>query len=383
MLVAATTPAPTPSPESTSAGEVLRDVGELTGSYCVSGSPGVCGTVYDLTGSRLAGRIADVLLGWPLRIVLILLVCFVARYLLMKVIDRTVAGVAAGRREARRGGLLESSPLLSERRQQRAQTLGSVLKSTTTLVIGVVAVLGVLGQLNINIAPFIASAGIVGVALGFGAQSLVRDFLSGVFMLAEDQYGVGDVVDLGDASGTVEAVGLRVTRLRDVSGTVWYVRNGEILRVGNQSQGWARAVLDVSVAYGADIAHVQEVLQRIGDRLAAEEAWKPLVLARPEVWGVEQMAADGVVLRMVVKTAPLQQWAVQRELRRRIKAAFDAEGIEFPFPQRTVWLRQDEAPATPPPARHGDPAAAGGSQPPRRSEADVVADDTGEIPRIR
>jgi len=354
---------------------------DLAGASCARTDTGVCGTVYDWTGSSVAGRVADVLVSWPLHIVLILLVCFVARYLLLKVIDRTAEGIATGagraaQRSQRRGGLLESSPLLSERRQQRAETLASVLKSTTTLVLGVLAVLMVLSELTIDIAPFLASAGIAGVALGFGAQSLVKDFLSGIFMLAEDQYGVGDVVDLGDANGTVEAVGLRVTRVRDVKGTVWYVRNGEILRVGNQSQGWARAVLDVSVAYGEDLPRVQALLQRIGDHLAEEEEWSPLVLEPPEVWGVEKMTQDAIVLRLVVKTAPLQQWAVQRELLRRIKAAFDAEGISFPFAQRTLWIRDGDparllSPAAPGP---GDAADAGGSQPPARSEADVAAD---------
>ncbi|WP_323132524.1 mechanosensitive ion channel family protein, partial [Kineococcus indalonis] len=323
---------------------------------------------------------ADFLLDKPLKILLALLVCFVARYLLLRIIDRVAAGIASGASRlggrGRQNGLLESSPLLSERREQRAGTIASVLKSATTLVLGIAAVMSVLDVLGVSIAPFLASAGIAGVAIGFGAQALVKDFLSGFFMLAEDQYGVGDVVDLGDATGTVEAVGLRVTRLRDVQGTVWYVRNGEILRVGNQSQGWARAVLDVSVTYGSDVVQVQDILQRLGDALAEEEDWRELVLERPEVWGVEQMAADGIVLRLVVKTAPLQQWAVQRELRRRIKAAFDAEGIEFPYPQSTVWLRNDERRAPQPPAGAEDPAAAAGSHPPPPSEADVVAETT-------
>ncbi|WP_432496449.1 mechanosensitive ion channel family protein [Kineococcus auxinigenes] len=340
--------------------------------------------------SETAGKVAQFLLDEPLKILIVLVVCFVARYLLLRLISRVATGIATGasrlggRGTAKRHGLLESSPLLNERREQRAGTIASVLKSATTLVLGIAAVMSVLDIVGVSIAPFLASAGIAGVAIGFGAQALVKDFLSGFFMLAEDQYGVGDVVDLGDASGTVEAVGLRVTRLRDVQGTVWYVRNGEIIRVGNQSQGWARAVLDVSVAYGEDVANVQEVLQRVGDALAAEEDWKPLVLERPEVWGVEQMAADAIVLRLVVKTAPLQQWAVQRELRRRIKAVFDAEGIEFPFPQRTVWLRNEDARPQPPkqqrrPGSEVDAVSAAGSHPPPRSEADVSAETTADV----
>ncbi|WP_432561174.1 mechanosensitive ion channel family protein [Kineococcus sp. SYSU DK003] len=329
-----------------------------------------------------AQDVVTFLLDKPLKIVVILLVCWIARFLLMRLIGRVAAGIATGAGKlggGRRNALLESSPLLNERRQQRAETLASVLKSTVTFVVGILAILMVLDTVGIAIAPFLASAGIAGVALGFGAQALVKDFLSGIFMLAEDQYGVGDSVDLGDASGTVEAVGLRVTRLRDVKGTVWYVRNGEILRVGNQSQGWARAVVDVSVAYGEDLTHAQRVLQRIADSLVAEEEWKDLVIDAPEVWGVEQMTTDGIVLRLVVKTRPLQQWAVQRELLRRIKAVFDAEGIEFPPTQRTVFLghdgerngRREEGPAQ----RRTDPAQAVVSQPPPPSEADVVAAD--------
>jgi len=151
---------------------------------------------------------------------------------------------------------------------------------------------------------------VVGVAVGFGAQTLVKDFLAGIFLIAEDQFGVGDSVDLSaDAKGTVEAVSLRVTRLRGVDGTVWYVRNGDLLRVGNRSQGWSRAVLDVDVPYSADAGRVAELLEE------------------PQVWGVEALTLEKVVVRIAVRTAPLQQWAVARELRARIKARFDAEGV--------------------------------------------------------
>jgi len=326
--------------------------------------------------SEGAQNVVTFLLDKPLKIVIILLVCWSARFILVRLIGRVAAGIATGAGKLggnRRNGLLESSPLLNERRQQRSETLASVLKSTVTLVLGVMAILMVLDTVGIPIAPFLASAGIAGVAIGFGAQALVKDFLSGIFMLAEDQYGVGDSVDLGDAAGTVEAVGLRVTRLRDVKGTVWYVRNGEILRVGNQSQGWARAVVDVSVATGEDLTRAQEVLQRIADAMVAEEAWAALVIDAPEVWGVEQITADGVVLRVVVKTKPMQQWAVQRELMRRVKGTFDAEGIEFPLPQGTLRLRHDDEKRQ---ARKlTDPAHAVASQPPPPSEADVAAED--------
>ena len=180
-----------------------------------------------------------------------------------------------------------------------------------------------------NIAPLIASAGILGVALGFGAQSLVKDFLSGIFMILEDQYGVGDVVNVGEATGTVEAVGLRVTRLRDVDGTVWYVRNGEILAVGNMSQNWARSVLDISISYHEDVDRVTRILRGVAHEMWEDPDYRP----------------DAFVVRVVIKTAPLEQWAISRELRQRIKTRFDELGIEIPLPQRVIWQRDDSTPA--------------------------------------
>ena len=212
----------------------------------------------------------------------------------------------------------------------------------TAVIVSVILVMA-LSIIGYDIAPLLASAGIAGVALGFGAQNLVKDFLSGVMMLVEDQFGVGDVIDMGEASGTVEAVGLRVTRLRAIDGTVWYVRNGEVIRVGNSSQDWARAVIDVRVAYDSDTDSVRRILIEVGHNLANEEPWNDLILEEPEVWGVEDLGADSVVIRLVVKTKPLEQWKVARRLRERIKERFDAAGVEIPFPQRTLWLRQDGA----------------------------------------
>ena len=171
----------------------------------------------------------------------------------------------------------------------------------------------------------------------------MKDFLSGVFMIFEDQYGVGDVVDLGEAIGTVEAVTLRVTRLRALDGTVWYVPNGEIVRVGNMSQNWARTVLDISVAYTEDLARVRRILQDVAHDLWEDEDYKNVIIEEPEVWGVEQLGIDGVTVRVTLKTAPLEQWAVAREMRQRIKARFDHEGIEIPFPQRVIWNRAEPA----------------------------------------
>ena len=218
--------------------------------------------------------------------------------------------------------------------------MGDLLKSVITGVL--VAIFGtmILSQLGVNIAPIIASAGILGIALGFGAQSLVKDFLSGVFMIFEDQFGVGDVVDVGEASGTVEAVTLRVTRLRDLDGTVWYVPNGEILRVGNKSQNWSRAVVDVGVGYDEDLARAKRVLSEVAHDLWEDEDYRSVIIEEPEVTGVEALTPDAITLRVLVKTQPMEQWAVARELRQRIKARFDHEGIEIPYSQRMIWHRE-------------------------------------------
>ncbi len=203
-----------------------------------------------------------------------------------------------------------------------------------------------------NVAPILASAGVLGLAIGFGAQNLVKDFLSGVMMMVEDQYGVGDAVDLGEAIGTVEAVGLRVTRVRDVDGTVWYVRNGEILRVGNQSQNWARTVLDISVSYSEDLARVRAVLTEVAHSLWDDEDYRDIIIEEPEVWGVQNLGPEAVVVRVTLKTAPMEQWNVAREMRERIKARFDHEGIVMPLPQRVVWQRDQQ------PEQAADPASA-------------------------
>jgi small conductance mechanosensitive channel len=217
----------------------------------------------------------------------------------------------------------------------------------------------VLGELGINLGPLLAGAGILGIALGFGSQSLVRDFLSGMFILIEDQFGVGDIVSLDmQTDGVVEAVSLRSTRVRSVDGTLWHVPNGEIRRVGNMSQHWSRALLDIEVAYSTDLEQAQAVIREV-----AEAYWKedPAVLDQPEVWGVEAFGASGITIRLVVKTTPSEQWRVSRALRQRLKSAFDSAGIEIPFPQQTVWHRGDSSASD---LRSGDPrpSASNGSE---------------------
>ena len=277
-------------------------------------------------------------LGVPLTIALILVVALVSRTLLHRVIDRVVRGMVAGNAherpgsERRRGAVpgMSSLQLLSERRRQRAETMGSILRSVVSVFVFALAFCLVLGELGINLAPIVASAGIAGVALGFGAQTLVKDFLSGVFMILEDQYGVGDVIDTGFASGTVEEVGLRVTRIRDLNGVVWYVRNGEILRIGNRSQGWSLAVVDVAVAFDTDLDVVRGLVGDIGDGMLEDPDFSDKLLEPPVVMGVESVAGEAVTVRITARSAPQESITVARELRERLKDRFDVEGIRVP-----------------------------------------------------
>lgn len=234
-----------------------------------------------------------------------------------------------------------------ERAGQRLDAISSVTQGAVAAFIYLVALLMVLGELGISLAPLLAGAGVAGVAIGFGAQSLVKDFFSGMFILVEDQFAVGDIADLGEATGTIEAVSLRTTRLRSVDGVVWHIPNGEIKRVGNMSQHWSRALLDIEVSYETDLAAAKRVIGEVAAELAeADEA----ILDEPEVWGVEALGDSGVAIRLVVKTRPSEQWRISRELRERIKARFDREGIEIPFPQQTVWTRSPEEGALATPA---------------------------------
>jgi len=216
----------------------------------------------------------------------------------------------------------------SVRRVQRAETVGALVSSILAVIIWAMAVISVLDVLGVALGPIIAGAGIVGVAIGFGSQSLVRDFLSGIFMLLEDQYGVGDVIDAGDATGTVEAVSLRVTRLRDVNGVVWHVRNGTINRIGNESQGWARAVVDFPVAYDQDLPAVRQTMKDTADAMWQEPRWHDVIMEEPEVWGVESVSSDAIVMRLVARTLPLRQWEVARELRERLKNALASASVD-------------------------------------------------------
>jgi moderate conductance mechanosensitive channel len=283
-----------------------------------------CQWVDKATGNAWLAQAANWLIAKPLAILVLVLLALGIRWFLHRVIDRLVRRAAEGLpspvlKRRRERAAQQSTSLMAGRRVQRAETMGSLLKSIASIVV-------------------FAIFGITAIAeLGYGAQSLVKDFLSGIFMIFEDQYGVGDSVDLGEAGGTVEAVGLRVTRLRDVEGTVWYVRNGEILRVGNQSQNWARTVLDIPVALDQDLVRVQQVLQEVAHDLWEDEDFKHQIIEEPSVWGVQELTPNWISIRVTLKTAPLEQWAVAREMRQRIKYRFDHEGIELARPTGQLW----------------------------------------------
>ena len=279
-----------------------------------------------------------------LRIALVVVVAVILRALvhraIRKLVQRAISTPSVP--ENLRQRLMDSAPAIAaERRRQRAETVGSVLRSIASAVIFGIAFTTVLGELGVDLGPIIASAGILGVAVGFGAQNLVKDFLTGIFVILEDQYGVGDVIDAGAATGVVETVGLRTTRLRGTDGTIWHVRNGEILRVGNLSQGWSRAYLDISIADGTDVEAARACISKVADEVWKGDAVGALVLERPEVGGVENLGVDGIAIRLVVRTVPLEQETVAREVRRRIQDAFADEGIVIPSSQRSVWLRSE------------------------------------------
>ena len=237
----------------------------------------------------------------------------------------------------------EDDPVVKRVREQRAQTLGSLLANVALLVVGTVTMLTVLGTF-MDIGPILASVGVLGLAVSFGAQSLVKDIISGTFMLLEGQFGIGDVVRVGDTAGLVEKITLRTTILRDLHGVVHIIPNGSIDRVSNLTKTWSRAVLDVGVAYKEDVDEVIAVLRELGAEFHADADWGPLLIEPPDVLGVEQFADSAVVIRMNAKTLPLKQWDVARELRRRIKKRFDAVGIEIPFPHVSFYWGDNQLP---------------------------------------
>ncbi len=297
---------------------------------CANDTGSWCARLYQWTNNDFLARSADTIVSSTTKILFIVLLALLVRWFLHRLINRAVAGATSTRvtRLMNRGAAVAAA----ERGTQRARTLGSVLRSLCSAVVGVVGAIMVLAEFGVDLAPILASAGIVGVAVGFGAQNLVKDFLSGVFMLLEDQYGVGDIVDVGQASGTVETVGLRITTLRDVNGTLWYVRNGEILRVGNKSQGFAVAVVDVPVAHGRDVGEATELAESVAQQRVQQPDIAEDVLENVQMLGVESITADNVTLRLTVRVQPGKQFAVQRALNATVSEAMGQTPAPPPGP---------------------------------------------------
>jgi small conductance mechanosensitive channel len=235
----------------------------------------------------------------------------------------------------------DDDPATKSEREKRAETLVHIVKNAIKVFIYIVASFMILREIGVDIAPLLAGVGIAGLAIGFGAQTLVKDFLTGFFILMENQYRVGDVVKIGDHAGLVEKIKLRTTTLRDLQGVVHIIPNGEVQSVNNMTHQWSRAVLDIGVAYKEDVDKVIGVLEQVGKELRQEEPYNEIMLEDPQILGVDNFGESEVTIKMLAKTCPLKQWQVGRELRRRIKYAFDREGIEIPFPQRTVYMRKE------------------------------------------
>jgi len=325
---------------------------------CGASPSWACRRIFEATGNKSLAGLVDWLIGGPLHVLLIIVIAIIANAVIRRAIRRfteTISGVvSAGHVRRNQDTPAVIPPEHSVRAASRAKTIGSVLRSLSTAVVYSLAALTILGELGLDLGPLVASAGIAGVAFGFGAQSLVKDFLTGMFMLMEDQYGVGDIIDAGEAKGSVEAVGLRTTRLRDVEGTVWYIPNGQINRVGNKSQEWARALLDVSVSYDTDLRRAEEVIKDVADSMWHDSDWSSRLLEEPEIWGVENLGPEGIDIRMGIKTRPSEQFKVMRELRTRLKERFDAEGIQTTSPQRSIWMADGAAAVEPASASAGE-----------------------------
>ncbi|CAB4628434.1 unannotated protein [freshwater metagenome] len=278
---------------------------------------------------------------WALviRIGLIVVGLILLRWILLVMVRRIVTTVTSGvkkREGAADTKALDASPLARARIVQRARTIGLVLSNLITAGLTISALIAILSELGIAIGALAAGAGILGAALGFGAQSLVRDFLAGLFIVVEDQFGVGDFVDLGAATGVVESIRLRVTQVRDAEGTVWYVRNGEILRVGNQSQGWSRIILDLPLAYNANLEKAKKALEGAAAKLTETPTIKTGLIGKAEVWGIQALAGEEVVFRMVQQVRPSKKDVITRALRQEVKKALDKAGIELATPERNA-----------------------------------------------
>jgi small-conductance mechanosensitive channel len=330
-------------------GTVAEMLPETVEDACGDEPGSICEWVYEQSdGNETLAKLADWFVSRPLQIIVILLFAWIASHVVRRFVVRGVYRLVApesglAEKQFERLGI-EGPALLGgavhdPRRETRALAISNVVAGTAVVLVWTIALITIADRIGLALGPLIASAGIAGVALGFGAQSLVKDWIAGLFMLLEDQYGIGDVVDLGEATGTVERFSLRATVLRGADGTVWHVPNGEVVRVGNLSQLWSVAILDVAVAYDTDLDRARTLLHETATEVCERDEFRESILESPEVLGVEALGIDGITLRLTVKTTPGKQWAVQRALREAVKQTFERGGVDIPFPQRTVWMR--------------------------------------------
>jgi small conductance mechanosensitive channel len=273
-----------------------------------------------------------VIIGTGIRLVIILVVLWVISWLVHKALDRFQTRLAEKGEEKGKAGTEQA---------KRAETLTHLLRQLVRIAVLAVAALVILKEIGVEIAPILAGAGILGLAVGFGAQNLVRDVISGFFLILENQVRVGDVAIINGTGGLVEAIAFRTITLRDLAGTVHIFPNGTITTLANMTRDWSAYVFEVGIPYGEDSDRAVAVIKRVGDELAADEHFGSLIKEPPEVFGVDKLADSAVVIKGRVKTWPIHQWEVGRELLRRVKKAFDAEGIEIPFPQRAVHVHQE------------------------------------------
>lgn len=326
--------------------------------------------------------------GWDLVAVVgiiagAVLLAWILKFVIRRVVNRIVSG-AKSKAKVDDTQALERSPLASVRLVQRTRTLGSILHNVvnvTIVVIAILLIINVIAPTALGSLTLLTAA--VGAGLGFGAQNIVKDVLNGIFIVAEDQVGIGDVVDLGLATGIVEYVSVRVTHVRDVNGTLWYVRNGEITRIGNLSQGWSRVIIDLSVAVDSDIDEVERAMLDTAKGLAKDPKWRTRILEQPEVWGLESISGDALVIRLVMKTRANAKDDVARELRMRLKHTIDEMGITLPALSAVVPTGIEGAlrvRGANPPKTKPNPVAPAAERPvwkPKRPGKKSSGDDTG------
>jgi small-conductance mechanosensitive channel len=324
-------------------GDLLRQADETsvteTDIDVVCGNQGpLCEVLYEWTGNELLAEGVSFLLSTPLKIVIIVVLALIINRIIQRAIRRLTDRL--GTATAHHGDAVVTERSV-ERAEERASTTGSLLRSLSSAMVWGAALIMMLDVFGLSVIPVIASAGVLAIAIGFGAQSVVEDLLRGVFMLAEDQFGVGDRISVRQVNGYVERVTLRTTVIRDTQGTLWHVPNSEIDWVANEAQETSRATIEIGVSYTADLDEAMDVLLQAAEAVAADPDWREHVTRPPEVSGVQELAADAVNIRVIVWVDAGERRKFERHLRRKLKAALDAAGIEMPNQQVDVWMRSE------------------------------------------